>query len=196
MTSFDVLGFVLQKTDYGEVDAWIDMVTDRFGRIGCHVRGVSYLKSKLRYSLEPYSLVKATILQTKSGQWRLINAVLIKNLYYDLSNKDREVIVRLQNLLSRAVPPDELSSFEYETDLLQALQNNTSIILNNYLLVAIDILRRNGYIDEVQLASEFPNKALKSGDNLYEQITQSKLSDTAKLRLQKIIISSLQNSGL
>ena len=66
-----------------------------------------------------------------------------------MSDKDREVIVRLQSLVSRVVPPDELSAFEYETELLQALQNNLSIVLDNYLLVAIDILRRNGYVDEV-----------------------------------------------
>ena len=174
---------VLSQISYGEADVLLDLYIEGFGRTLAKSRGVKYLKSKLRYSLEPYSISVVSIIQIKSGGWQLINSDLVSNLYYDLSGKRREVLVRIIDLLIRVLPPeDPIRIIDHMIDVLSVGDYD---LLDQYLLVASNLLVSLGYLDQdkvEQVIGSAKKQAVLPRDKIKS--------------LQLLIIKAIENSQL
>ena len=187
---------ILHKTYSGDSDVYLELLSAELGRIGAVSRGAKHLKSRLRYALEPYSVIQAVILPTRAGGWQLINAELSSNLFYDYKNTQRQVLIRLFELLRRVLPSNEPSTMI--KDLVELIIGNTEVVIERYLYLATFVLSSLGYLDlEVVLElPEFTNmKTAKTIKNfIYNSPTT--LSDDSLLQLKKIIQQALKNSQL
>ncbi|MEK7585526.1 MAG: recombination protein O N-terminal domain-containing protein [Patescibacteria group bacterium] len=64
-------GLILSSRDVGEADRLYDIFTERFGRITALAKSVRQLKSKLRYQLRDWQLVKLSLVRGKNV-WRIV----------------------------------------------------------------------------------------------------------------------------
>lgn len=64
---------ILKYTNVGEADRLYHMITRAKGRIVTRATGVRYLKSKLRFQLQPTELVVTSLIEGNRG-YRLVNA--------------------------------------------------------------------------------------------------------------------------
>lgn len=195
---------VLQTYQIGESDILLDLLTED-GRISVSARGVRKLKSRLRYCLEPFSLITATIIDARSGP-RLINALFIRNLYFDLDNTkaynisptddvlSQKIIVRLLHLITRVVPPDETQLWVKE--FLGLLENDVVKITNQYLFVTGYILQELGYLNFYELLAELSVHFNHYDNSLASLIDHEAVSVEKQLRLKQAITTALENSQL
>lgn len=143
MKEYITTSLILQVSPLSESDVIIDLLTIDLGRVSVISQGVRLLKSRLRYALEPYSLIEASIIDSRVG-WRLINARLISNLFYESNLNNTEVIVRFVNLLTRVLPPDEAELWHQE--IIEFLVNSPDSAREVTLAVAY-VLYKLGYLD-------------------------------------------------
>lgn len=109
---------VLHRTDYGEADRIITVLTPDHGKLSMMARGVRKHKSKLAGGIELFSTSDITYLPGKGDVGTLVSSRLIK--HYDLIVTDIEHVqlgYELIKLLNRAVE-DNCEAEYYE--LLQA----------------------------------------------------------------------------
>lgn len=59
-------GIILKEADLNEVDRLLTIYTKELGKIKVSAKGVKKLESKLRYSIEPISLVQLILVEGKS----------------------------------------------------------------------------------------------------------------------------------
>ncbi len=68
---YHTTGLILSSRDVGEADRLYDIFTERFGRITALAKSVRQLKSKLRYQLHDWQLVKLSLVRGKNI-WRIV----------------------------------------------------------------------------------------------------------------------------
>ncbi len=71
---------ILGGAAVGERDRVVALLSPELGLVRARVRGVRRIESKLRGSLEDWSLVRAFLVRGK-GEWRLTNVVLEEQLF-------------------------------------------------------------------------------------------------------------------
>lgn len=204
-----ISALVLHKVNLSEADVFLDLLTNLEGRITVTSRGVQFLKSRLRYALEPYSVISATIIPTRNSGWRLINASFKQNLFYDLSGQDQKVLIRLVELIRRVVPPEEPELLYQE--LVIWLSEKPSFVINNYLLIAIYLLSSVGYLNfdlindlrvtskneaerEISINLELSGSLIEFVDSNKTKI--SKATPQLLLEIKKVVALTLRNSQL
>jgi len=99
---------VLGSAPRGEANKRINLFTKELGLIGAVAQGVRLEKSKLRYSLEPFSLGIYAVVRGKNT-WRVTDAEISRNVFYDLK-ENREVSILVAKILSlaeRLLPGEE-----------------------------------------------------------------------------------------
>lgn len=72
-------GIILSRTDYGEADRILTVLTPDHGKLRLVARGVRKLKSKLAGGIELFSTSNITFIEGKSGLGTLISTRLIKH---------------------------------------------------------------------------------------------------------------------
>lgn len=77
---YETDALILGGAAVGERDRVIALLSPELGLVRARVRGVRQIASKLRGSLEDWSLVKAYLVRGK-GEWRLTNVVLLEQLF-------------------------------------------------------------------------------------------------------------------
>lgn len=65
-TTFSTKGIVLKRTNVGETDRIINLLTQEYGKMTCVAKGVRKIKSSKRAFLEPGNYVEAYLIKTKS----------------------------------------------------------------------------------------------------------------------------------
>lgn len=65
-TSFSITGMVLKRTNVGESDKILSLLTQEMGKITCVAKGVRKITSSKRAFLEPANVVKVFLVETKS----------------------------------------------------------------------------------------------------------------------------------
>jgi DNA repair protein RecO (recombination protein O) len=96
-------GIVLSRTDYGEADRIITLLTPGYGKLRLMARGVRRAKSKLAGGIELFSVSDITFIRGRGEIGTLVSARLIK--YYGRIVKDIDHVqlgYELIKLLNRA----------------------------------------------------------------------------------------------
>jgi len=144
--------FILGSTPIGEANRFIDMFTEKFGRIRAIARSVREERSKLRYALQEFSISDISLVRGKEV-WRLVGAQAQSNFHYELSGRveEREVVLRLLSLLKRFLNGEEENKelFRVVSDTLLFLRKNTlhKEELDNFeCLVVLRVLHNLGYV--------------------------------------------------
>jgi DNA repair protein RecO (recombination protein O) len=82
-------GIVLSRTDYGEADRIITLITPEQGKVRVMARGVRKLKSKLAGGIELFSTSDITYIPGRGEIHTLISSRLVKHYGYIVEDIDR-----------------------------------------------------------------------------------------------------------
>jgi len=82
-------GVVLSRTDFGEADRILTILTPDHGRIRAIAKGVRKIKSKLAGGIELFSISQITFIQGKSDIYTLVSTRLDKHFGQISTNIDR-----------------------------------------------------------------------------------------------------------
>jgi len=118
---------VLNRTDYGEADRILTLLTPEFGKVNVLAKGVRRVKSKLAGGIELFSVSQVTFIKGRSGLGTLVSSRL--EVYYgnivtdiDRTMKGYDYIKRL-NFMTEDVP--EAGYFELLCITFAALNDLT-----------------------------------------------------------------------
>ncbi len=105
---YETKSFVLGGLPLGEADRQVLLYTQEFGLLRAVAQGLREIKSKLRYSLQPYSLSTVNLVRGRAG-WRIVNAALHENLFKDFQSERPRLIIlaRIFSLLRRMLHGEE-----------------------------------------------------------------------------------------
>jgi len=82
-------GIVLRRTDYGEADRIVSVLTPDLGRISVLAKGVRKPSSKLAGGIEPLSVVQLTVRKGRGELWTLTSSRMHTFFDYIVSSYDR-----------------------------------------------------------------------------------------------------------
>lgn len=106
---YETEAYVLRVTPYGEADAVVVLLTKDFGVVRATVRGIRYEKSKLRFVVQPYTKIRATLVQGKE-MWRLTNAQGDVALTSTAHEEQLLLVARISKLLERLISGEEVDT--------------------------------------------------------------------------------------
>lgn len=89
--------FVIKSFETKEADKELILLTNDFGLIKVKAQGIRKITSKLKYSLQDFSLADVALVRGKNG-YRLTNAKADINLFYEI--KDIEIIKMISRVFS------------------------------------------------------------------------------------------------
>lgn len=181
---YNTEAFILKNININEADLYIFLFTKDLGLIKAKAQGARYLKSKLRFSLQPYSFSKISLVKGK-GDWKIVNATVSENIQSNLSYKNFMIIARVAQLLERLVQGEEKNTILYEI-LVSARNFLDQEIEKQYMLdveyiLALRILDNLGYISSKALLRDFLDDPL-----LWNQEILDKMNQKSKVALQEI----------
>ncbi|HZS43153.1 MAG TPA: recombination protein O N-terminal domain-containing protein [Candidatus Paceibacterota bacterium] len=99
-------GFILGSSNSGEANRYFNILTRDLGKIDATAQGVRLIESKLRYSLQDYSLSHLSLVRGKDV-WRITSASKLNNLYEELGREQFNVFARVFSLLRRLLAGEE-----------------------------------------------------------------------------------------
>lgn len=163
------------------------MFTREAGMLYADARSVREERSRQRYALQDFSLVRVTLVKGKTG-WKIGSIEALKNYYHDAESKEaRGSIVSLARLLRRFVKGEEASPdlFDYVVSSMNELVSDHVDRLFVLMTLQVHILAYLGYVDlklipEVirrvspgDLASKYNAEIDKQINNLYTHAVTS-----------------------
>jgi len=104
--------FVLSSFPFGEAGKVLNLLSKDFGVIRVNAQATRKSNSKLRQSIQNYSLTEVALVYGKKG-WILTNARIIENSYYEIYNRDENnlgkirTLTRIFSLIERMIPYEQ-----------------------------------------------------------------------------------------
>ena len=137
-TIYTTKALILDVKPHGDNDMILTLLTKKFGLIRAVANGCRYEKSKLRFSLQPFSVSNISLVKGKS-MWRITNAAHIDTLVEgrgDVLNKIKITILRLVK-------------GEGSENLYEIIVNGLSSEINDSAehIIILRILNELGYIE-------------------------------------------------
>lgn len=177
--------WVLSNRPYKEADLMLKIFTRSFGVLWAKASGVRYLKSKLRYATQPFSLLNVELVQIADG-WRLTNANTSHNFYLDapkrVQHKVSKVFSIIEDLFIGEVNHPEI--FDDFTEGIKSLSDG----LSTEALIAMKVLNHLGYVEP----KDVPENLLSLS---YDIQSEQKILDNIE-SINNIISKGLSASGL
>lgn len=121
---------VLRRTNYGEADRVVTLLTKDYGKITVIAKGVRKIKSRLAGGIEPFSISEVSINNSRGKLDILTGARLIR--YYGLFVSDLNKVntaydaLKQINKLIEENTNDEAGYYVLVTQLFDALESDTS----------------------------------------------------------------------
>lgn len=139
---------VLSSRAVGESDREYRLYVREFGLLRVRARATRLLRSKLRYVLQPFHLLRADLVRGKAG-WRLTSAMLLAQYSNVGSSKDKRIaLTQGFRLVARLVHMEEPvpGLFEDLADFLRIADRSSPEDVRSYeLAFAARTLHRLGY---------------------------------------------------
>jgi len=128
------------------------LFTREAGMLYADARSVREEKSKQRYALQDFSLVRVSLVKGKRA-WRVGSIEAMDNYYHQADNKQvRGSVVSVFRLLRRFVKGEEISAelFDFVRDGLEVLKSeNSSLFVGE--VVQLRIMAYLGYVDSKKI---------------------------------------------
>jgi len=145
-------GIILGSVNTGESNRFLYIFTGELGRVGAVAQAVRGLPSKLRYSLQDYSLVRADMIRGRTS-WRITSAQPLHLPGDTARSKEKQrATVRTCTLLRRLCPEEQEAELLWR-EILDGLiflhkEDLTPEEIRRFeIMMAITILTRLGYWD-------------------------------------------------
>lgn len=146
-------GFILKAYDVAEASRMLSIYTEEAGLVLARAQGVREFKSKMRYSLQPFSLTYISLIRGRE-YWRIVNSQEPEDFSDMMQNRaKRELVARVFSLVSRLVQGEEQNKnlFHHLRKTFYFLKNtdlNKSQLHNLEVIVSLNILYLLGYLPE------------------------------------------------
>jgi DNA repair protein RecO (recombination protein O) len=150
MKQFITEGIVLSRTDFGEADRIITVITPDYGKLRLIAKGVRKIKSKLAGGIELFSVSNISFIKGRGEIDTLISTRLIQHYKHITSDLQRVQLGYELIKLLNSVTEDNVG-IEY-FDLLK-----TMIQTLDKLNVDIDLIRTWYYAQLLKLSGHSPN---------------------------------------
>lgn len=148
MNQLVTTGIILSRTDYGEADRIITLLTPDAGKLRLMAKGVRRIKSKLAGGIELFSVSDITYIRGRGDIGRLVSTRLIKHYGHIIEDIDRvQLGYELIKILNK-ITEDEPET-EYFTVLDQAFAALDESAVNRKLIEAwfyAQLLRQGGFM--------------------------------------------------
>jgi DNA repair protein RecO (recombination protein O) len=147
---------ILSRTDYGEADRIITMLTPNYGKLTLLGRGVRRVKSKLAGGIELFSVSEITFIKGRGEVGTLVSTRLLKHYGKIITDLDRTMLgYDLIKQLHKATEdePEEMY-FDLIREAFEALDDVTIDIQLVKLWFAMQLLRFGGHIPNLQSDTE------------------------------------------
>lgn len=158
---YQTTALVLGSIPIGESNRFIDLFTEDLGYIRAAARSVREERSKLRFSLQDFSLSDVSLVRGKEV-WRLVGAEHRRNFFSELDGreKERELMVRLLSLSRRLLGGEEENKvlfdtitgslrFLAETELDEEARSNFECLSVLRMLYHLGYLAKNEHLAEL-----------------------------------------------
>ncbi len=156
---------ILGSSDMGEANRFIDMYTAELGRIRAVARSVREERSKLRFSLQDFSMAEVSLVRGREV-WRIVGAESGYNFHNEFkeNNGETKTALRMVSLLKRLLNGEEENRelFTVVSDAFSFLK--TSSLSDEELssfecLVVLRILYNLGYVAKDSTNARFLDTA-------------------------------------
>lgn len=105
MTRFNTQGIILSRTNYGEADRILTILTPNHGKVKAIAKGVRKAKAKLAGSIELFSLLDVTVLPGRGEIDTLLTARLVKHYGNIVKDTERtKLAYELLKLIDKNTP--------------------------------------------------------------------------------------------
>jgi DNA repair protein RecO (recombination protein O) len=152
MNQLNTQAIVLSRTDFGEADRILTLLTPDYGKLRLMARGVRKVKSKLAGGIELFSVSHVTFIQGRGEIGTLISARLDKHYGHIVENIERTMLgYELIKLLSRTTEDEpEAAYFDLLKQTFAALDDNTINLELIRLWFAMQLLAQAGHAPNLQ----------------------------------------------
>lgn len=142
--------FVLSSFPHGESGKRLTLLTKELGVIRAVIEAVRRTESKLRYSVQDYSLLEVDLVSGKGG-WRMTNAVIDKNLYHQLEKDKFKILAKVFSLIERMIPAEESNEkiFNIVVSMIDDLEKVD--VENIEVQTVLKILHELGYVEDMKV---------------------------------------------
>lgn len=152
MKQLTTKGIVLRRTNFGEADRIITVLTTDEGKIRLLAKGVRRIKSKLAGGIELFSINDLTFMRGKSELGTLISSRLVTNFGRIVSDVDRtmfayEVLKTIDKNTEDIFDEDYFAILAETLDAIDNLDLNTDWIK---IWVNIQLLKLSGHVPNLQ----------------------------------------------
>ncbi len=152
MKQFVARAVVLSRTDYGEADRILTLLTPEFGKLSVLARGVRRVKSKLAGGIELFSVSQITFTKGRGSLGMLISARLEKHYGTIVRDLERtmtgyELIKRLHHMTEDEPEPEY---FEVLVRSFEALDDATIPLPIIHVWFAAQLLQLSGHTPNLQ----------------------------------------------
>jgi DNA repair protein RecO (recombination protein O) len=118
---------ILGRTDYGEADRILSLLTPEFGKLSLLAKGVRRVKSKLAGGIELFSVSEITFIKGRGEVGTLVSTRLVKHYEHIVSDLNRTMLgYDLIKRLNRVTEDEtEEEYFDLLRDSFEALNDKT-----------------------------------------------------------------------
>jgi DNA repair protein RecO (recombination protein O) len=148
MNQLNTTGIILSRTDYGEADRIITLLTPDAGKLRLMAKGVRRIKSKLAGGIELFSVSNITYIKGRGDIGTLVSTRLIKHYGHIIQDIERVQLgyelIKILNKITEDEPEEE-----YFTLLDQGFAALDEAAVNKKLIEAwfyAQLLRQGGFI--------------------------------------------------
>ena len=184
---YNTEAIVCGSRDSNTSDRAYMLFTREAGMIWAQTKSVREERSKHRYALQDFSVIRVSLIQGKAG-WRIVGTEPIENLYYDAAERGRRIMLRNSiRLLRRVIRGEEATPILYDV-VAEALRYHAADIeyVTIETILSLRILAQLGYV-----ASDTVLEPLLEGDirAAYDASNESSLRH-AKKRIEGALTAS------
>jgi DNA repair protein RecO (recombination protein O) len=145
-------GIILSRTNYGEADRILTLITPDYGKLRVLARGVRKVKSKLAGGIELFSVSQVSFIRGRGDLGTLISTRLIKHYGNIVNNLDRTMLAyELIKQLNRTTEDEPGSEyFHLLQQVFVALDESSANVELVKTWFAIQLLRLAGHSPNLQ----------------------------------------------
>jgi DNA repair protein RecO len=166
------------------------LFTREAGMLFADARSVREERSRQRYALQDFSLIRVSLVKGKAG-WRIGSIEPQQNFYHDAIDKSaRGSVVSVVRLLRRFLRGEEAQQalFDYTKHALQVLSAQTEARQFVELVVQVELLRQLGYVAAEQIPKQLQSIQPSEISDSYNQQNAKKIE---QLYSQAVSVSHL-----
>ncbi len=171
---------ILSSRPSGESGKYLTVLSKEYGVLKIEAQAVRKNDSKLRQSIQDFSVVDISFVRGKTGN-KLVNASFISNFYYEISNQ--KILKSISNIF-RLV--EKMIVDEEKDDSIFDLFIKINLILKDNLDCTDDFLKALEIISVYRLLSSL---GYLSRDGEYNFILSEELDEGLVLRMEKKLIT-------